>query len=151
MQVRMRTFRRRARSARLVAARSLDRVEHDLSGGARALAALHLVEAGRVEVDERGDDLLGLEPRGIGDRGIPRRPGGRQALARLPSAACRLVDPRRGRERRFIAAHANRLAADVRAPAKELLDLTLVAVRLADPGQDRAQPRVLAELQDGLA
>src|SRR5437764_8465129 len=140
MQVRMRTLRRRSGSARLVAARPLDRVEHDLSGGARALAALDLVEAGRVEVDERGDDLLGLEPRGIGDRGILGRPGGRQSLARLPPAPCCLIDRRRGREKAFISATANRLAADVRAPTQELLDLTLVAVRLADPGQDRAQP-----------
>src|SRR5207248_6533566 len=43
------------------------------------------------------------------------------------------------------------LAPHIRAPAQELLDLALVAIGLADAGQDRLQAQVLAVLLDRLA
>src|SRR4051794_24759246 len=149
---------------------AVDRAQHRLAALNRRLVLAQRDQVLALERPEERDDLLGFEVVVVVDRRAPRlqrdrlrlglharwlerlrrfragrrgRPGvGRQELLQL-------AELRDVRHRRALALLA--VAAHVWAPAQELLDLALVAVRLPDAGKDGLQAQMLAELLDGLA
>src|SRR4051794_3745578 len=73
------------------------------------------------------------------------------AVAGIRRRSRRIRRRRRRVDQSFVAARLTCLPLHVRAPAQELLDLALVAIGLLDAGHHRAEAKVLAEPQNGLA